>query len=79
MPRISAKHKALAERAEKWGLYLTSHNPGDFRRYRFRTEADSSYYGDGCGVYTALSLKDATIFLDGWVEHALRFSRGRKC
>ena len=57
--------REMLRRAELLGLYVDSYSPGDgVTRYRFFTEETDYFAGDGVG--TALGVKDAMTFLDGY-------------
>jgi len=60
--------KETIELAEAWGLHVSEYCPGDgVCRYRFFTEP-SDYFGPKNGIYTALGLKEAKTFINGWSE-----------
>ena len=62
--------KELSERAEAHGLYIRTWSPGDgVTRYRFFTSPDNSYFGPESGIYTALGLKEAMAFVEGYIRH----------
>jgi hypothetical protein len=59
----------LREDTKKAGLYLATYSPGDgVTRYRFFNKPGSNYFGPRDGIYTALGIKEAEIFLAGYVQ-----------
>lgn len=66
----------LQQEAEKLGLTLHTHSPGDgITRYRFCSEPADSFFA-GNGAYTALGLKEACTFLEGVrIGKALEFQQ----
>jgi len=57
--------KELIEKAKHFGLYIATWSPGDGKtRYRFFTENISYFQGDG--IYTALGVKEAVVFFEGF-------------
>lgn len=66
------RRQELQEQAERYGLFFREYSPGDgVTRYRFFRHATSdsarqTYFGPDNGIHTALGLKDAEAFVDGF-------------
>lgn len=58
----------LEEEARRVGLYVTSYSPGDgVTRYRFTREPADYFAASGANkLYTALGLKEARTFIEGF-------------
>lgn len=65
--RGKTKLEELEEYAKEKGLWVATWSPGDgVTRYRFFNKPGNSYFGPGDGIYTALGLKNAWQFAQGY-------------
>ena len=65
---MATRREELEQEALDVGLVLHTYSPGDgVTRYRFfpvNAPANQNYFGPANGIYTALGLKDARLFIE---------------
>ena len=64
------RKEALESKASQVGLHVDTYSPGDnLTRYRFFHIQDDHRpdYFAGDGIYTALGIKEAEVFLSGYI------------
>ena len=64
---MANRKEQLSTNAARVKLYVRTYSPGDgLTRYRFFKKKGNSYFGPDNGIYTALGIKEAETFLDGY-------------
>ena len=59
--------KDLQSKCNQLKLHVATWSPGDgVTRYRFFKNPGNDYFGPENGIYTALGLKEANVFLAGY-------------
>jgi len=67
MASLDWTRSQLGEVAEDNGLYVDTYSPGDgMTRYRFFKNPGNDYFGPENGIYTALGLAEARVFVRAW-------------
>jgi hypothetical protein len=74
---IRERRAALEDRARRQGLRILTWAPGDgVTRYRFVAEDEAGGYFATDGLGTALGLREAEVWLDGYIAARRAFAFG---